>query len=776
MMTARKRLVSNNSKQRSKKAWISMLLISVIVLFGSLFLIYLFTFFALLWNVTTSTSSSSIQEVESSPLSSNQQQGEPPPQPLKAQPPLNLLQTALSNDNNQKNVYDLRKQLEDNIGMLSSNRGPRITTNENQQQLPPPQLPPKEEEEPPQNFLSLNKDPIHWRYDDVNLIRPIHTQDNGDRRSDIPFLSCIPKEHRLPPLLTNVSEYFMHPQNVYPTREYLFDYNPSIVKIPSSLFLSADVGGDSPSEQERVQQATTNHNHTTTTNNNNKKTNNSKYWKEQGAYFLASFRVSNKNYCFHPDDRKRMTGEIRADTAASSRKQNLTKGGAAKGATIGHSSSKEYLGLAVLDHNLQFLSSVVVNVKAVSGFHAAEDFRLFVLHQQLYLATYDVITPLWLWDDPKQLLSSPTSTANSHAHHHHHHHHHHPANYTVVPTVFGNEQDDFMVWVGKHKSCAGCNRANACGKNLNYFVVPDDSTLSLSSSSAHLTHNSDRNYSLIPALVEIWPSPPHLVHSLDLTQPCHRASQPRQTFASQQSPIRSFATIDELLFPHISHHDNRGIFTRGHGGACCIELPYTNNGNNQNEEKKPLHTMFVGIQHSKTPWQSPQQRRRQQAAATTTTSSNNNNNNNNNNNSALLLQANHYVSSFYAFETTPPFRLIAQSGYFCLPFAPTNTKHGQDESLSQSIVQATAWRTLKLGSETFANCPRIHFVSGMVLVDTNDDEGETKGGGSSSSGEVILSYGVNDCYSRFLRIPSSEILRLLFLDNNNNNNNNAFAG
>ena len=418
---------------------------------------------------------------------------------------------------------------------------------------------------------------------------------------------------------------------------------------------------------------------------------------------MASFRVSNQNYCFHPEDRKRMMG--------------TGGGGGGKKDSAG---TKDYLGLALLTKDLRILTSVVVNLKPV-GFPAAEDFRLFVLHNQLYVNSYDLIAPLWLLDrpPPPSYLSSSTGTATQHTGATN-------TNYVMVPTVFGNEKNEFMVWVGKQNACAGCNRPNACGKNLNYFVPGSNSIINEEGGSTTTT-TSNRSH----ALVEIWPSPPHVVHSMDLTQPCRRADKPSQTFASQDSPIRSFATIDEKLFPGIPHHNNRGMFTRGRGGTCCIELPRPK----QQQQEQPVshltknQVMLVGIQHSKTPW------RRGRGAA-------------------HALQANHYLSSFYAFEPTPPYRLIAQSGYFCLPFASSVKKANSSSSsttpFSNTIIQATAWRTLKLGNETFANCPRIHFVSGMVLLNAAD------------GGDAIVSYGVNDCYSKFLRIPQDEILRLLY--------------
>ena len=614
-MTARKRLGSN---KRTKKSWTSVLLLSVVLLFGVLFLVYLVTFLALLWNVTSSKSTPAVSEAIHGEESISQDSA--PGTKQQEDPSLNS-QTLL-----------LRQKLEQNADFLReyAKQGPNQRGHDDKHDT--------------RQTL--------WRYDDPSLVSESSIYNN---KIKMPFLSSIPARHRIPASVSNVSEFFRDPHNVFPIREYLFDYNPSIVKIPWPLF-------SSPSSGRNVSKSSNS---------------TSLYWKRQKAYYLVSFRVSNKNYCFHPEDRQRMMGE---------------GAGNIKG-----ESSKDYLGLALLTKQLDMLTSVVVNIKSV-GFPSAEDFRLFVLHNRVYISTYDLIAPLWLFDRPSTAVAASsvaTATLKQHV-----------QNFTMVPSVFGNERKDFNVWVGKQKSCASCSRANACGKNLNYF---------LTDSISNQSH----------ALVEVWPSPPHLVHGIDLSQPCRRAEKPIQTFASQQSPIRSFATVEEEMFPRIPHSDNRGVFTRGRGGACCIELEHTTGGS---DTTKPL---LVGIQHVKTPWQKS---RRHDTSGTGE------------------LQANHYLSSFYAFEPTPPYNLVAQSGYFCLPFASASSDQ-TPSSPANTIAKATAWRSLKLGNETFPRCPRIHFVSGLILLDNNNQNDE---------GDVLISYGVNDCYSRFFVISREEIFRLLF--------------
>jgi hypothetical protein len=111
------------------------------------------------------------------------------------------------------------------------------------------------------------------------------------------------------------------------------------------------------------------------------------------------------------------------------------------------------------------------------------------------------------------------------------------------------------------------------------------------------------------------------------------------------------------------------------------------------------------------------------------------------------MTPNHYLSTLYAFEDKPPFALVAQSGFFCLPFPPPD-----DPSDAIPLLNVTRWRILRLGdTENLIShsCPRIHFVSGMTLdaVDPN---------------LVVIAYGINDCTSRLVKVRLEDMMQLLF--------------
>lgn len=101
-----------------------------------------------------------------------------------------------------------------------------------------------------------------------------------------------------------------------------------------------------------------------------------------------------------------------------------------------------------------------------------------------------------------------------------------------------------------------------------------------------------------------------------------------------------------------------------------------------------------------------------------------------------------------------PYRIVALSGYFCLPDKP-HTVLGRDTSAKDNFKddfnpyeRLPLWNPLDIGGRTY-DCPVIHFVTG--LTEKADDP--TK---------LIIAYGVNDCTSWFVEVDKAEIVKLLF--------------
>jgi hypothetical protein len=149
------------------------------------------------------------------------------------------------------------------------------------------------------------------------------------------FLESVAPQVRFPvSALTNVSAFLSNPQNVYPAREYLFEFNPSIVQLPASQV--PVIPGERP-------------------------------------VYLASFRVGNDHLCImDPEERTKMIG----------------------GDWEKWTAKKNYLGLALLRSDLSVIRDTVVDAKEYM--HRFTDPRLHVIHEQIYVTSYHRIHPIWI--------------------------------------------------------------------------------------------------------------------------------------------------------------------------------------------------------------------------------------------------------------------------------------------------------------------------------------------------------------------------------------------
>jgi hypothetical protein len=116
---------------------------------------------------------------------------------------------------------------------------------------------------------------------------------------------------------------------------------------------------------------------------------------------------------------------------------------------------------------------------------------------------------------------------------------------------------------------------------------------------------------------------------------------------------------------------------------------------------------------------------------------------------SLILPAhNSYVSRFYAFEPTRPYRTVAISGHFCWPLLkPTvdNANNNQFANKGDKLTYIVPTNQTGTGW-----CPKIHFVmSFLYKVNSNQSS-------------VIFSIGVNDCTPHFIEVLTSDIKEILF--------------
>ncbi|CAB9508196.1 Inherit from COG: Hemolysin-type calcium-binding [Seminavis robusta] len=453
----------------------------------------------------------------------------------------------------------------------------------------------------------------YWRYDDAapKILR-----------AESYYLPSISKQWRIPASIltgtddnqeSRVLDYFSDPQNAYPGRRYLFEYNPSIIRLPADQ--KPDIPGEDP-------------------------------------VYLASYRVSTQQNCFRSNVTLAMIG---GSWDREKRPRQL-----------------DLLGLALLRSDLSIIHDNAVNIQMHFG--PREDFRLFVLHGQIYVASYCAMLPLWV---------KPVSSMKG------------------KKTVNGMFPSKLQVTVGSERTmCSRYWKDIDKSKNLNYFVDADNNTM-----------------------VEMFPLP-HVLHKVDPTGKTP-APNPENATRDDTVPYPSFYTMEEYDL-HYRHNFFENPFSYARGGACCVPFtdprPPKRRSLTAQPESKELR---LGLVHVKT----PHGRAKFQS----------------------VTEPNQYLSRFYAFEPTSPYKVVAMSGYFCLPADPSKhvlfgNKNDENKNPYLSINQD--WNSLSVAGEDY-RCPSIHFVTGMV--EKADDPSR-----------LIIAYGVNDCTSWFVEVSKAEVIDLLF--------------
>jgi hypothetical protein len=261
-------------------------------------------------------------------------------------------------------------------------------------------------------------------------------------------------------------------------------------------------------------------------------------------------------------------------------------------------------------------------------------------------------------------------------------------NVKVLKDMF-SKHNPLSLTVRTFTSC--CTSKSCVGKNFNYFIGANDTILA-----------------------ETNPTFPHTVEELDLTNRCYSSNLKRidTSISTMQAPAPSFYSYMEQYFHMNGVYKTTQSKDRGTAGFIKVTDPRNNksttDGNNNTQH------LLVGISHRKLFDVG---------------------------NSKVVYKDKTYTSNLYAFEPTPPYRIVARSGAFCMGFS------SKEEEKENYYSKLTRGRPLVMGEKE--NCPFITFVSGM-----------TEKAGDSS--KLILSYGINDCVPRFVEVDKSEIVRLLF--------------
>ena len=474
------------------------------------------------------------------------------------------------------------------------------------------------------------------------------------------YLPSVPNEHRFPQDLNSLQDYMAIPTNVYPNKLHLFEYNPSIVILPKRYqerFVASGL----------VNQPT----------------------------YLASYRVTHINMCLRTQSRMKLYESYE---------------------TYQKLPPTDHLGLAVLDANFQILKDVVVSWRSGSNFNSKKrlsefqswtsnpnnvDYRLFVLHDVIYLTMGIMIFPIEVTlnnnDGHNQTQEDKMD------------------GYVKFRTVFNSEgglqeegkRGGLEVYGRRYASCTKVGTQQQ-GKNLQYFVDKNNNTV----------------VDFYPSLT--YPNP-HDVRYVDLNSKCgslrsdggggggnddNDDDSPKTSPTNSTTPvgvfrvIPSFGTIEEVKYPSLKQ--DQKLFTGDRGSACCVEIVA--------EDGTPY---FLAVSHPKTIYPGKKL--------------------------PAGVSSNSYLSRFYAFEQTPPYRIVAKTGKFCLGYAGDDASHHPIGDLTAR--QETRDVFSFAGSEY--KCPRIHFVTG--ISDKADD-----------SSKFILAYGVNDCLSRFVEINKQDVVTMLW--------------
>jgi hypothetical protein len=423
--------------------------------------------------------------------------------------------------------------------------------------------------------------------------------------------------------------------------------------------------------------------------------------------YIASFRVSNHNECFLAEQLKSV--KFNNDYPAWQNSKPKT----------------EFIGFALLNNNLEIVADITVDLGWDGTFKREfQDYRVFNLrggdgeNEQLYLSTYTLTAPIQLrlseGHDPQE---SNKSTSNGYKR-------------LLPPGMFRSDSNQqhpkFEVWYRDFPSCVSPHSRLSHDKNLLYF---DEIVTAAMKNSTDIGTRTN---------VLFRPCPPNDVILADLNKMCIAGNVSRPSYMKDlwsdppPNPIGSFRTMEQEIFPT---HAWQKQFTSDRGSACCIRVPkdqipiapsMTGHVNNETSRHDGDNTLMIAVVHLKTKGD------------------------------PIGVPKRMYLSRFIAFLPHEPYTIVARSGLFCLGFHTGDVNALVNPLFHKNFIQQNA---LKLGPETLASCPRIHFV--MSMIEKNPTKNNQRQAINDHQQEsVIMSYGVQDCYSRIVEVKKSDIINM----------------
>ena len=565
----------------------------------------------------------------------------------------------------------------------------------------------------------------YWRYDEASP--------RISKATTHFLVDSIPQRHRLPQNFNfdnDFDTYLSNKQNKWPSKLHLFEMNPCIAVLPEQdrrRLLRKSKKTDNDSRISKNDTA-------------------SQFSGSQPVY-IASYRVTHLNNCF------------------SSRPGSLNM--LFDGASFDdiRKIKTDYLGMAILDHDLNIISSQVVTF---DGPHypfrshndlrtnVYDDYRVHNLHgDQLYLSTRNMIIPLYLnldidtdIDFVKSIMKMPGRKQRTRRRKKNRVD---QAQYVMIPPAFPSSSSSsrsplqkntnpFSVYTRSFPSCGvsgesngrsvrhGIKKTISNGKNFLYFVDDNEKDNGSSGGRNHISSNATSFPSCKLLHYPRWN--PNDVRVVELDTLCGRQQETEYDLKKIEKmksiPLPSFRTIDEQYYPKLMNNsaDNgsASLFMNDRGSACCVKMVDPTNGK----------TVLVGISHPKTPYPGKKLPKD--------------------------VETNTYLSRFFAFEPHYPYNIVARSGMFCFGY-PTNEHDGGIDSTNDGRGDTYPSGTYKMAPLQFANithnCPKIHFVTGII-------DKVSIAGAEDSTKRVIISYGISDCLSRFIEVDKTEIAKLLW--------------
>ncbi|OEU12050.1 hypothetical protein FRACYDRAFT_244220 [Fragilariopsis cylindrus CCMP1102] len=580
-----------------------------------------------------------------------------------------------------------------------------------------------------------------------------------------------------------LEDYASQKKNVWPQKLHLFEMNPSIAKLPNKY------------RHDPIW-------HTYFNNLNNNKGNGD----GNMPLYVSVYRITHWNNCYD--------GTINVKMYGGSWK-NVGLGGSNKKTSSNVSSvipQTDYLGLALLDSNLNIVMDITVTLQTVSTvtfFPNYNDYRLFNFRkydkdgsgeEQLYLTSVNHIAPIELslvtslvveevqdqsqGQQQQQMQSQSQQSPRP------------PKGYIQIPNAFQNDVDvdvttsttplpqfQLQVFIRKYSSCPigkTINKRAQASKNLLYFQNTHNNNNK--KQNTNNTNNNNISNDNIQLLFQPRWNPNEVFQNINLNAKCrlHQKDTTLQystTFDPQEPQAREkFETVEKLFYPTYHYEE---LFVQDRGSACCIDIYVnttinsdTNNttkheydeNQNQNQNKqlqKQNQLLKVAVVHPKTKYPG--------------------------NNLPLGITPNTYLSRFIAFLPEDPYTILYKSNMFCLPYPTirrddeeggdkTNDNNGSNlNPLTYMKMIPLEFGSMNETGTAYSNCPRIHFVTGMIDKidhskdtdnngedeDNNNNDNTNNNDFNNNDGSVILSYGVSDCLSRFIEIKKSEIIRML---------------